>query len=97
MPYCVFGTGISLFIVPLGWNRANMELLGTFAVIALLSFYGLYKTVRFLVGDTADEVEFDKNEKLPKALFIQFRFTFIMQCVIIFSGKMLQYLAVFGI
>ena len=34
-----------------------------FVVIELLSFYGLYKTVRFLVGDTADEVEFDKKKK----------------------------------
>ena len=33
-----------------------------FVAIALLSFYGLYKTVRFLVGDTADEVEFDKKK-----------------------------------
>ena len=33
-----------------------------FVVIALLSFYGLYKAVRFLVGDTADEVEFVKKK-----------------------------------
>ena len=36
--------------------------------------------------------DFIKNETFPKALFIQFRFTFIMQCVIIFLRKMLQYL-----
>ena len=62
LTYCVFVAGCSLLILLLGWNRANMELLGTFAVIALLSFYGLYKAVRFLVGDTADEVEFDKKK-----------------------------------
>ena len=61
LTYCVFGTGISLFILPLGWNRANMEWRVLFVVIALLSFYGLYKTVRFLVGETADEVEFDSH------------------------------------
>ena len=36
-----------------------MELLGTFAVIALLSFYGLYKAVRIVAEETADEVESD--------------------------------------
>ena len=36
-----------------------MELLGTFAVIALLSFYGLYKAVRIVAEGTADEVESD--------------------------------------
>ena len=39
-----------------------MELLVLFVVIALLSFYGLYKAVRFLFGETADEVEFDKKK-----------------------------------
>ena len=62
MPYCVFGTGISLFIVPLGWNNLDMAGRVFFVVIALLSFYGLYKAVRFLVGETADEVEFDKKK-----------------------------------
>ena len=63
LPYCVFGTGICLLIVPLGWNNLDMAWRVFFVVIALLSFYGLYKTVRFLVGDTADEVEFDKKKK----------------------------------
>ena len=62
MPYCVFGTGISLFIVPLGWNNLDMAWRVLFVVIALLSFYGLYKAVRFLFGETADEVEFDKKK-----------------------------------
>ena len=62
MPYCVFGTGISLFIVPLGWNNLDMAGRVFFVVIALLSFYGLYKAVRFLVGETADEVELKKKK-----------------------------------
>ncbi len=39
-----------------------MALRVLFVVIALLSFYGLYKAVRFLFGETADEVEFDKKK-----------------------------------
>ena len=38
-----------------------MELLGTFAVIALLSFFGLYKAVRIVAEETADEVESDSH------------------------------------
>ena len=36
--------------------------------------------------------DFAKSETFPKALFIQFCFTFIIYCVIIFLKKVLQYL-----
>ena len=39
-----------------------MELRVSFIVIALLSIFGLYKAVRTLVRETADEVEFDKKK-----------------------------------
>ena len=59
---CVFGTGISLLVLPLGWNRANMEWRVTVVVIGLLSIFGLYKTVRVLADETTDEVESDKKK-----------------------------------
>ena len=61
LTFCVFGTGISLLVLPLGWNRANMEWRGTFVVLGLPSIFGLYKTVRMLVDQTTDEVESDKK------------------------------------
>ena len=36
--------------------------------------------------------DFIKNETFPKALFIQFCFTFTTYCAIIFLKKVLQYL-----
>lgn len=62
LTYCVFGTGISLLVLPLGWNRANMELQVLFVVIGLLSIFGLYKAVRMLAEETTDEVESDKKK-----------------------------------
>ena len=38
--------------------------------------------------------DFIKNETFPKALFIQFCFTFTTYCAIIFLKKVLQYLMV---
>ena len=62
LTFCVFGTGISLLVLPLGWNRANMEWRVTVVVIGLLSIFGLYKTVRMLADETTDEVESDKKK-----------------------------------
>ena len=62
LTFCVFGTGISLLVLPLGWNRANMEWRVTVVVIGLLSIFGLYKTVRVLADETTDEVESDKKK-----------------------------------
>lgn len=62
LTYCVFGAGSSLLILLHGWNRANMEMRGTFVVIALLSIFGIYKAVRFLARETADKVEYDKEK-----------------------------------
>ena len=62
LTFCVFGIGISLLVLPLGWNRANMEWRVTVVVIGLLSIFGLYKTVRMLADETTDEVESDKKK-----------------------------------
>ena len=62
LTFCVFGTGISLLVLPLGWNRANMEWRVTVVVIGLLSIFGLYKIVRMLADETTDEVESDKKK-----------------------------------
>ena len=62
LTYCVFGTGISLLILLLGWNNLDMAWRVLFVVIALLSFFGLYKTVRMLAEETTDEVESDKKK-----------------------------------
>lgn len=62
LTYGVFAAGCSLLILLGGWNRADMEMWGTFAVIALLSIFGIYKAVRILVRETADKVEFDGNK-----------------------------------
>ena len=56
LTYCVFGAGISLLVLPLGWNSANMGLQVSFVVIGLLSIFGLYKAVRMLAEETTDEV-----------------------------------------
>ncbi len=62
LTFCVFGIGISLLVLPLGWNRANMEWRVTVVVIGLLSIFGLYKIVRMLADETTDEVESDKKK-----------------------------------
>lgn len=59
LTYCVFVAGCSLLILLLGWNNLDMAWRVLFVVIALLSFFGLYKAVRIVAEETADEVESD--------------------------------------
>jgi len=56
MSICLPVAVLLLFALPIGWNSAKMELRVLVVVTALLSIFGLYKAVRILIRETADEV-----------------------------------------
>lgn len=56
MSVCLPVAVLLLFALPIGWNSAKMELRVLVVVTALLSIFGLYKAVRILIRETADEV-----------------------------------------
>ena len=56
MSICLPVAVLLLFVLPIGWNSAKMELRVLVVVTALLSIFGLYKAVRILIRETADEV-----------------------------------------
>ena len=56
MSICLPVAVLLLFVLPIGWNSAKMELRVLVVVTALLSIFGLYKAGRILIRETADEV-----------------------------------------
>ena len=78
--YCTFIGGCIFIGMLLNWNTLSMVWRVTGVVFALLSIFGLYKAVRILAQETADEVEFDK-EKVSHYMDLDIRKTRILIAV----------------
>ena len=77
---CTIFGALALLVLLLAWNTVGMTMRVVFIAVGLLMILGLYKAVRILAKETADEVEFDK-EKVSHYMDLDIRKTRILIAV----------------